>query len=180
MKVEVMICPKCRSSVELSPGNDHAVCAGCAERYPLEGHWCGACSTYHQARSSICQECGALLVLTCRHCYEPNWPGAEICRHCGHSLNMVDQLSDYHKRDTADRLNQQMRNSTIIKEQERQSSQERMTELIAIEEARQAELQQRAAKQKEQERQMLILVFGAVLLFIIFLVVYALVNAPGL
>jgi hypothetical protein len=92
---------------------------------------------------------------------------------------VIDQIPDYRSQDTADRLNQQMRNAHFIKESERQSSQERMTELIAIEEARQAELKQKAAKQKEQERQMLILVFGVVILFLIFLIIYALVSAPG-
>jgi hypothetical protein len=64
-----------------------------------------------------------------------------------------------------------------LNEVESEASDRRMAELMAIEEVRQAELRRQRAKSKSQERTMLIIVFAAVLLFLLILVGYALVSA---
>jgi len=48
-----------------------------------------------------------------------------------------------------------------------------MSEMLAIEEARQAQIRQRLAKQRDQERILLIVVFGAVAFFFLLLIAYA-------
>jgi hypothetical protein len=77
---------------------------------------------------------------------------------------------------TANRLNRQMSQAQAIKVVEEMASSKRMAELLAIEEARQAEIRQRVTKQKEQERKLLIIVFGAVAFFFILLITYAIVS----
>jgi hypothetical protein len=69
-----------------------------------------------------------------------------------------------------------MEQASILKQEEEISSKKRMAELLAIEEARQAELRQRIAKQKRQERQLLMIVFGSVLVFLLILVVVAVLS----
>jgi hypothetical protein len=69
-----------------------------------------------------------------------------------------------------------MEQASDLKEEEELSSKKRMAKLIAIEEGRQAELRQRLAKQKRQERQLLMIVFGSVLVFLLILAVVALLS----
>ena len=54
-----------------------------------------------------------------------------------------------------------------------------MAALMAIEEARQAELMQQRKKRQQHERKMLMIVFLAVTVFLLALIGYALLSATG-
>lgn len=82
-------------------------------------------------------------------------------------------ISENGKLATARRLNKQMDQAQAIKVAEELSSNRRMSEMLAIEEARQAQIRQRLAKQRDQERILLIVVFGAVAFFFLLLIAYA-------
>jgi hypothetical protein len=64
-----------------------------------------------------------------------------------------------------------------FKEIEGEASNRRMADLTAIEAERQAELRRRMKKQREQERKMLLITFGAVALFLLVVVLYTLLKA---
>lgn len=68
-----------------------------------------------------------------------------------------------------------MQKANELKQAEEVSSTGRMAKFMADEEARKEELSQSLAKQQEQERQVLKLVFGAVALFLLLLIIYALI-----
>lgn len=80
---------------------------------------------------------------------------------------------------TADRLEWQTKTLLQLKEAEALSSDRRMSELMAIEEKRQEVIGERLKKQREKERQMTILVFAVLLLFVLFLAIYAIFSAIG-
>ncbi|HUS94568.1 MAG TPA: hypothetical protein VMZ24_05255 [Patescibacteria group bacterium] len=82
-------------------------------------------------------------------------------------------ISENGKLATARRLNKQMDQAQAIKVAEELASNRRMSEMLAIEEARQAQIRQRLAKQRDQERILLIVVFGAVAFFFLLLIAYA-------
>jgi hypothetical protein len=60
---------------------------------------------------------------------------------------------------------------------EAQASDRRMAELMAIEEARLADLRRQRTRRQRQERTMLIVVFAAVLIFLVVLLGFALISA---
>jgi hypothetical protein len=66
-----------------------------------------------------------------------------------------------------------------LNEAESAASDRRMAELMAIEEARQAELRHQRAQRKRQERNMLIVVFAAVALFLLVMMLIALFALVG-
>lgn len=90
---------------------------------------------------------------------------------------MLSRVSTQSRQSDAERLDQQMLDAKELKKGEAAASERRMAELMAIEEARQAELRRLRKKRSEQERRMLTIVFAAVLLFLLALVAYALLNS---
>jgi hypothetical protein len=89
---------------------------------------------------------------------------------------MLSQVEAHASQTTTDRLDRQMLEAQGLKEVEAVASDKRMAELMAIEEARQAELKRQRAKKQQQERQMLIIVFAAVVLFLLTFFGYALLS----
>ena len=70
-----------------------------------------------------------------------------------------------------------MESAQAIKMTEQLASNKRMRELLAIEEARQAEIKRQLERQKAQERSLVIIFFGAVFLILMFAVLYAIFSA---
>jgi hypothetical protein len=79
--------------------------------------------------------------------------------------------------ETTKRLNRQMESAQAIKMTEQIASNKRMRELLAIEEARQAEIRRQLERQKAQERSLLIVFFGAVILILIVAVLFVILNS---
>ena len=169
-------CPSCNSVIILEENKSQVLCKVCGADFELRGHLCPGCHTYHQHDGTLCISCGTPLTRTCRNCLTVNWSGMENCVGCGESIGIIDMVADRGNMATANRLNRQMSQAQAIKVVEEMASSKRMAELLAIEEARQAEIRQRMTKQKEQERKLLIIVFGAVAFFFILLITYAIVS----
>jgi hypothetical protein len=115
----------------------------------------------------------------CRHCQTANWTGDEFCIRCGQSIDLLSQLEAQSAQTTPDRLSQQMSAAKELNQAESDASDRRMAELMAIEEARQAEVHRQRARRERQERKMLIVVFAAVLLFLLLLVGFAILSSLG-
>ena len=171
-------CPSCNSAIILEEGISQVLCKVCGAGFDLRGHLCPGCHTYHQYDGTLCISCGTPLKRTCRNCNTVNWSGLENCIGCGESIDIIAMVSDYGSMATAtaNRLNRQMSQAQAIKVVEEMASSKRMAEMLAIEEARQAEIRQRLAKQEDQERKLLIVVFGAVAFFFLLLIAYAIIS----
>jgi hypothetical protein len=169
-------CPSCNSAIILEEGMSQVLCKVCGAGFDLRGHLCPGCHTYHQYDGTLCISCGTPLIRTCRNCNTVNWSGRENCIGCGESIDIIAMVSNHGSAATAKRLNRQMSQAQAIKVVEEMASSKRMAEMLAIEEARQAEIRQRLTKQKEQERKLLIVVFGAVAFFFLLLIAYAIVS----
>ena len=52
---------------------------------------CPACASDNPAENSYCDQCGVLLVATCRHCGHKNSPAALFCGSCGRALDVPRQ-----------------------------------------------------------------------------------------
>ena len=170
-------CPSCNSAIILEESKSLVLCKVCGAAFELRGHLCPGCHAYQQHDGTLCISCGTPLTRTCRTCHTANWSGMELCVNCGESINIIDMVADRGNMATANRLNRQMSQAQAIKVAEEMASSKRMAEMLAIEEARQAEIRQRMAKQKDQERKLLIIVFGAVAVFFIFLIAFAIVSS---
>lgn len=174
-----LVCPHCQSITYWREDEPEPTCQTCGSRVPLAGHLCPDCLTYHQKEEVFCPKCSAALIRICPICNTPNWPGSEYCLSCGHVLDVFVEVAGQRRLNTASRLNRQMLDAKELKAVEENASQKRMAELMAIEEARQVELRKRMAKQKQQERHMLILIFAAVMLFLLALAIFAAMNLIG-
>ncbi len=171
-------CPVCSSFIRLGMEDaDPALnCLVCGGTYDLAGHLCPNCLRYHEESASNCSNCGSVLSRICSNCQYTNWSGSEICTNCGQRTDIFVSLTSSAQRSTVSRLSKQMEAAKDLKLEEESSSKKRMAELMAIEEARQEELRQRLERQKIQERQLLTIVIGSVLVFLIILVVIALIS----
>ncbi|MCI0578618.1 MAG: zinc ribbon domain-containing protein [Chloroflexi bacterium] len=170
-------CPNCRNPLDVRQGHGkHITCDACGSEFLLRGHLCPNCSAYSNAEQSICGQCGMALTRICGKCRTPNWAGDEYCVQCGSPMDILDILKRQYTHSTAERLTDQMAEARRLKEIEELASERRMAELMAIEEQRQIELRRRLAQQKQQERTLLVLVFGAIALFLVVLVIYALIS----
>lgn len=175
----VVMCPSCESPITVQIDNQYIQCLVCDGEFELRGHLCPACLTYHVESEGVCQNCGNSLVRICRSCLVTNWSGAETCVRCGQPIDIVNTVAESSAQSTADRLNDQMGQAKSLKEKETRDSNKRMAELMAIEEARQAEIRQRLERQKNQERQLLLVVFSAVVIFLLVLIIFALLSSSS-
>lgn len=169
-------CPSCGSDIDASERQATISCSVCNGHFALAGHLCPSCSTYHEEDQAACDECGSSLVRLCKNCHTINWTGDETCINCGQSIDLLGQVVLSSQQSDADRLDRQMNDARVLKETEAAASDKRMAELMAIEEARQAELIQQRVRQQRQERKMLIIIFAAVLLFLLGLIGYSLLS----
>jgi len=175
----IVRCPSCASDVKIIDTAAENRCTVCGTHFSLTGHLCPRCNSYHQSEGALCLECGNPLTKVCRNCHTVNWSGSETCYSCGNPIDIVAMVVDGSATTTANRLRRQMDDAQAIKTAEELASGQRMAELLAIEEARQADLRRRIARQQAQERKLLIVVFSGVALFFIALVIYALVASLG-
>ena len=176
-ETEIIQCPSCSSPIRYEDSSGEVHCDVCGADFQMAGHLCPNCHTYHRFEGSLCLSCGTPLTKSCRECRAVNWSGSQVCANCGESIDIISLVSDSRYAVAINRLTRQMDQATAIKLAEEVASGKRMAELVAIEEARQKEIAQRLAKQKEHERKLLIIVFGAVTLFFIALLAYAIVTA---
>ena len=170
-------CPSCGSQLDITEHQAEITCAVCNNVFVLAGHLCPSCGAYHQEDQAVCLTCGTPLVRLCRHCHTTNWTGDETCIECGERIDLLSQLEAESRQSTPERLSRQMAAAKQLNLSEAEASDRRMAELMAIEEARLAELRRQRAKRGQQERTMLIVVFAAVLIFLLVLLGFALLSA---
>lgn len=85
-------------------------------------------------------------------------------------------LNRYHPDYTADRLRQQMAQARQLGELEATASQQRMSDLMAAEAVRLAELQQRHAARVAQQRRLIMFTLALVALFVLMLAAYTFIK----
>lgn len=170
-------CPSCGSQISVAEHQAEITCAVCNGHFILAGHLCPSCGTYHQDEQAACLACGTALVRLCRNCHTANWTGDDTCIQCGQRIDLLSQIEAGSAQSTPDRLSQQMAEAKQLNQSEAEASDRRMAELMAIEEARQAELRRQQARRRRQERTMLIVVFVAVLIFLLVMLGFALFSA---
>ncbi len=170
-------CPNCGSRMDIASntGTKQIDCGVCGSTFSLPGHLCPKCWTYNIEETGRCENCGSALIRICRNCHSVNWSGNRVCVMCDEVMEELELPVGPSGETTTERLNRQMQQAKTIKALEEQASIKRMAELMAIEEARQAEIRQRITRQKEQEQRLLAVVFAAVALFLLGLIVYAII-----
>jgi uncharacterized protein YbaR (Trm112 family) len=169
-------CPNCRNPIDVQEHGRHVTCDACGSKFILRGHLCPNCSTYNEKEASVCSQCATALTRICRKCSTVNWAGDEYCANCGNAMDILDFIAGNFALNTADRLLEQRRRAKEIQEIEEIDSNRRMAELMAIENARQAEVRRRIQAQKKQERKLLIMLALGIGLFVIILLFYGLIS----
>lgn len=169
-------CPNCRNPIDVREHGRHVTCDACGSQFILRGHLCPNCSTYNEQEASVCGQCGTALSRICRKCQTRNWAGDEYCRQCHEAMDILDFVAGNYAMKTSDRLLEQRHRAREIQEVEELASNRRMEELMAIENARQAEVRRRLQRQKQQERKLFVLMGLGITLFLIVLIFYGLIN----
>lgn len=170
-------CPSCSSSMAMEEMSHEVKCHVCGMQISLAGHLCPNCSVYHQTEGVLCLNCGSPMSKVCRSCQTVNWSGSELCLNCNEPIDIIAMVASSDPGATKKRLNRQMESAQAIKMTEQLASNKRMRELLAIEEARQAEIKRQSERQKAQERSLVIIFFGAVFLILMLAVLYAIFSA---
>lgn len=162
-------CPNCLNPINIREHGQHVSCDACNSRFLLNGHICPNCNAYHQQEQAFCKECGEAMTRTCQKCQIVNWAGDEYCKQCGAALDIFQLLHVHHKQATADRLNQQMKDSRALKEKEEADSVRRLEEMLTVERMR---LMERARQRRAQQKKDRFLVVGLIIvaLVVIFLI----------
>ncbi len=174
--VEVIPCPHCSNPINIAEHGDSIHCPTCQNDFILAGHTCPNCYHYHDTATAVCHQCGQGINRACRHCHTPNWAGDEQCQNCGESLDIFELMYTHTKSATTDRLHKQMSEAQAFKKIEAEASEKRMAELQAIEAERQIKLQQRLQKKAQQEKRMLLFMFGLAAVLVIVILVFLLPN----
>lgn len=170
-------CPSCRNNIHVSEDDSEVQCKICGDNVLLAGHLCPVCSAYHEDDEFVCLRCGSSLSRFCQHCQNVNWPGHEFCLNCGESLDLLSRFVNQEGRTTADRLHEQKKDVALLKQEEESASIDRMSEMLAIEQRRQAEIRKRVLKRKQDERRMVIIVGAAIAIFLLVVVVLAIFGS---
>jgi hypothetical protein len=169
-------CPNCLNPIDVREHGRHVTCDACRSQFILQAHLCAQCGAYHKQDEVVCGECAAPLVRLCRKCNTSNWAGDEHCQKCGAIMDILDILAQNQSGYTADRLSRQMSQAQELRAAEEVASQKRMAELMAIEEERLANLRQRRLERKAEERKLVLLIGGAGVLLLLFVIVYLLAG----
>lgn len=172
-------CPSCRNNIHVSEIDSEVQCQICGDIVLLAGHLCPDCSAYHSDDGFVCLRCGSSLSRMCQHCRHDNWSGHEWCVNCGQSLDILSQIVTIKGRTTADRLHEQMRDAALIKQEEEAASIDRMSEMLAIEQRRQAEIRKRVLKRKQDERRTLIIVSATIIFFLLTVTILAIIGSAS-
>lgn len=174
--LEEIACPNCQNPIDVREHGAHVLCDACGSRFILRGRLCPHCNNYHDEELDFCTRCGEPLTRVCRHCGGSNWAGDEYCAMCGAALDIFDLLALQDEQTRHDFMEERRRQIRQMRASEEVASARRMEELVAIEEARQAELRRRLAQQRKQERRLLLTVFAGVAIFILLVALYAVVS----
>jgi uncharacterized protein YbaR (Trm112 family) len=169
-------CPNCRNPIDVREHGRHVTCDACGSQFVLRGHLCPNCSTYNEQEAPVCSQCSTALKRICRKCTTVNWAGDEYCIQCNNAMDILDFIAGNHGMKTADRLLEQRHRAKQIQEIEELASNKRMEELMAIENARQAQVRQRIKAQKSQERKLFVLMGLAIGFFVLILLFYGLIS----
>jgi hypothetical protein len=172
-------CPSCRNNIQATEHDSEIQCGTCGDLVLLTGHMCPVCSAYHEEDEIVCLRCGTSLSQVCQSCRHVNWSGREYCFNCGESIDLLSRFVSHGGRTTADRLHEQMNEVSLLKQEEESASIDRMSEMLAIEEQRQAEIRKRVSKRKQDERRMIIIVAAAIAFFLLVVVILAIVGAAN-
>jgi uncharacterized protein YbaR (Trm112 family) len=165
-------CPNCQNPIDVREHGRHIRCDACSSQFLLSGHLCPQCNSYHHAEELFCAECGTPLTRTCRRCKHSNWTGDEFCKQCGEALDIFDLLALQHKNARSLLLAQREEEVRALRAHEAVAAEERLAQLQAIEEARQAELVRRLAEQQQQDKRLIFIAAGAIVFFLLVVIIY--------
>ncbi len=171
--LKALTCYHCTGAgLELEP-DGRVRCTFCNELNEMAGPVCPRCEFVNAAGAEICQSCNLALGRTCPNCQTRNWSGAERCVACGRSLDTLAALIE-RAGDAGERFHQERRDLAAVSAQEEAGARQRLAQLEAIDQRRQAALQAAAARQAREQRLALTAIFVIVLLIIGGFVVVAL------
>ena len=182
MLLSAMSCTHCGGAgLELEP-NGVAVCKFCGTANKVNGIICPRCEWVSPASRESCPECGTGLFRTCAECQTKNWSGSEQCVKCGAALDLLAYTaSRLQQADTTNRLSSQQRFAKEIKAEEERAAQKRTAQFAEMEARRQQGLAESQARQRAQERQLMLGLLVSILLIaavVAVAVVYFKVGQP--
>ncbi len=176
--LEQIACPNCGRSIDLARqtvAGKTVSCESCGGQFVLRGHICPYCGTYHEQEAQFCRQCGQSLARRCHQCSALNWIGDEYCAQCGAPLDIVDLVIRGHSIETRDRLDAQLEEIQLLKQEETAASNARLAQMVAEERARREALRQQQLIRQEQERKMIqvtLIAVGVILLALVLIAIF--------
>lgn len=165
-------CPRC-GAPRMDVVNDRRLdCPRCGADYVIADTVCPACSHINVPGTVACARCGGPISRACPACGARNWSIAERCEHCGDALDAVAEMSTRWSHRTQARLTEIMNSAVDIKRRESEAAQARSAALWEIERHRQDHIQHDMARRRTQERLIVVLVLGAIILMLLAVLFY--------
>ncbi len=172
-------CPNCGAN-DMVPGEkQQLICTFCGTSFGEVTRICPECGHYNEAGVRHCARCGTLLVRDCPACGAENWVVARHCVQCGRNLDLVERMARRWQQTTQQRLYDQMADMASLKEAEEKASLERMSAFMEAERIRQEALALARESQRHRDGQIYLLVVGAIVVFIIVVLLTFLLTSSG-
>ena len=114
---------------------------------------------------------------SCSLCGRANWSGRLSCSYCGQELDFFTIVSErYSPTSTAERLQDQMRQTKAIRAIDDAASSSNMEELNLAEQVRMNEVWNQEKRIQRRDRQLIAAAVALLLLFLIAIVVFSLIS----
>jgi hypothetical protein len=172
-------CPSCGAPHMGVVAGKRLSCSYCGADFVIAETVCPECANFNDPGTDFCVRCGTAISRLCTACGTRNWANAEICEHCGRSLDLIEEISARLSQTTQRRLQQQMDEAPAVKQLEEDSSRARSAALWEIEQRRQELLFSEHQRAQAHEQRVVMLIVVGLLIFIA-LVVVALAVQGGL
>lgn len=170
-------CPSCGDLNNVVTAADEFICDSCDMVVKLSGHYCPECFEYSGENRASCTYCEGVLMRSCSLCGRANWSGRLSCSYCGQELDFFTIVSErYSPTSTAERLQDQMRQTKAIRAIDDAASSSNMEELNLAEQVRMNEVWNQEKRIQRRDRQLIAAAVALLLLFLIAIVIFSLIS----
>jgi hypothetical protein len=174
-----LTCPECQQGQLLDTGDGTLACPNCGQRFLTPQRICPFCEAENELNAKACQRCGRALRRVCPRCQTVNPIKAEACLSCKLAFDTIGHIAAREELRFTDRFSRKAEEISGVKAAEQSQSKQRMDQMWAVEQQRQATLVKNKQAQRRQEMRMMYAALILLALAAVVVVVMALLSARG-
>jgi hypothetical protein len=174
-----LTCSECRQGQLLDTGDGTFVCLNCGQRFLTPQRVCVYCDAENELDAGACQRCGRALRRVCPRCQTVNPLKAEACEACGQKFDTIGHIAAREELRFADRFSRKAEAISSVKAATQSQSKQRMDQMWAVEQQRQAALAKNKQAQRRQEMRLMYAALILLALAVVMVSVIAILSARG-